>query len=127
MEKGNTLSFDALKAAVTGPKMNIAYGDQTFADITAWLHRSLAPANCSGTPAPTPTPLSNEAKGEIVYTAMCKQCHASTSELRSNLGSPVSSAITKLRNAIREEPEMRSIAITDEQIRTLYIYLRSIP
>lgn len=120
VEKGTNFTFAQLKTAVTGPLMKITtVSDQQFAHITAYLNRSKAAQNC-GTPVPTPTPLSDIAAGQLIYQTTCQSCHARPSKFRTLESQELSSKL-------REVSEMRSIRLTNEQIRVLLIYFHSIP
>jgi cytochrome c2 len=120
-EKGTNFTFDQLKAAVTGPKMNItSVTDQQYANLVAFLNRSFAPTNCGTGPTPTPTPIDDRTAGNIVFDTTCKTCHPRvTSDLRQ-----LSSA-SQLRSTIRDVRQMNNISLSNEQIRVLLIYLHS--
>lgn len=54
-ERGQGMTFSQLKAAVTGPKMNITnITDAQYADLIAYSYRALASTSC-GTPTPSPS------------------------------------------------------------------------
>jgi len=119
-ERGTGFSFTSLKSAVTGPLMNITtVSDQNFAHLTAWLNRAAAPAACAGTPVPTPTPLSDFAKGQLVFQTTCQTCHKHPSELRRQSASDI-------REAINEVRQMNGITLSSEQLRVLVIYLAGV-
>ncbi len=120
-ERGTNFTFPQLKAAVIGPKMNIqSVSDQQYANITAYLNRALAPQNCAGTPTPTPTPIDDNTAGQIIFQATCQTCHSPTWDSLRTLSS------SKLKTTILDVRQMRSLSLTDEQIRVLLVYLHGL-
>lgn len=119
-ERGTNSSFSALKTAVTGPLMNIkSLTDQQFANLVAFLNRSSAPQNCTSPPAPTPTPIDDITAGSIVFQTSCATCHTRINDDLRQLTK------NKLLSAIKDVKQMRSIVLSNEQIRVLLLYLHS--
>jgi mono/diheme cytochrome c family protein len=120
-EPGGAMTYPQLVAKVTGSaSMNsISVSDQQFADLAAYLHRSDAGGNCGGTPAATPTPLNDHDAGKQVYDLKCRVCHNNPDEDLLHL------TRRKLDRAIAEKRDMNGIQLTEEQYRTLLIYLQN--
>ena len=127
-DRGTNYDYPTLFAAVNGPPMYLSsLTVQQIANVVAYLNRTNIPPtpspNCNPavTPSPTPTatPLSDAARGALVFKAACSTCHTNPRSLRN-------SSATRINEAIAEVNQMRSIQLSAEQLRTLVVYLGSI-